>query len=194
MGRRKKGLSFYEKKKKLSTHTIKEILGMAFATFAAVFLAIFLVYSVGIRTSVIGVSMEPTLSSGQRILINRIFYTISPPERGDIIVFKPEGSQSSHYYVKRVVAVPGETGQIMNGRLYVDGIPEEDQVYDKMEEAGIAENEILLGNNEYFVLGDNRNSSEDSRSANIGPVRRENIYGKAWFHLGNSDTVAGWIE
>lgn len=173
---------------------LKEILGMVFAGFAAVLLAVVLVFSVGMRTNVVGVSMEPTLYSGQKILINRFLYTLSPPERGDIIVFKPGGNQNSHYYVKRVVAVPGERVQILEGRLYVDGIPEEDGSYDKMEEAGIAEHEILLGSNEYFVLGDNRNSSEDSRSASIGSVSRENIYGKAWFHLSSTETGPGLIQ
>ena len=111
-----------------------------------------------------------------------------------MIVFLPGGNQNAYYYVKRVVAVPGQKVQIIDGMLYVDGIPEENEIYDKMEDAGIAENEIVLGADEYFVLGDNRNSSEDSRSGNIGPVGRETIYGKAWFHLSGGGDGMGFVE
>ncbi len=194
MRRRTKGLSFYEKKKRMSASLLKEIFGMIFGTFAAVFLAVVLVYSVGMRTNVIGVAMEPTLYNGQEILINRFLYKLTKPQKDDVIVFLPGGNQNAHYYIKRVVAVPGETVQILDGILYVDGIPQEDEAYDKMEDAGIAENEIVLGEDEYFVLGDNRNISEDSRSGNIGPVKREMIYGKAWFHMGGGSDGIGMIE
>lgn len=194
MRRKRKGLSFYEKKKKINARVVKEIFGMLFETFAAVFLAAVLVYSVGMRTNMIGVSMEPSLYNGQKILVNRLIYKLSAPKRNDVVVFLPGGNQNVHYYVKRVVAVPGQKVQIIDGMLYVDGIPEENEAYDKMEDAGIAENEILLGDDEYFVLGDNRNSSEDSRSGNIGPVSRESVYGKAWFHMGGGGDGMGLVK
>ncbi len=167
---------------------------MMFGTFAAVFLAVVLVYSAGVKTNIIGVSMEPSLYNGQKILINRFIYKLMAPKKDDVIVFLPGGNQNAYYYVKRVVAVPGQKVQIIDGMLYVDGIPEENEIYDKMEDAGIAENEIVLGADEYFVLGDNRNSSEDSRSGNIGPVGRETIYGKAWFHLSGGGDGMGFVE
>ena len=194
MRRRNKGLSFYEKKKRINTHILREIFGMMFGTFAAVFLAVVLVYSAGVKTNIIGVSMEPSLYNGQKILINRFIYKLMAPKKDDVIVFLPGGNQNAYYYVKRVVAVPGQKVQIIDGMLYVDGIPEENDIYDKMEDAGIAENEIVLGADEYFVLGDNRNSSEDSRSGNIGPVGRETIYGKAWFHLSGGGDGMGFVE
>ena len=194
MRRRNKGLSFYEKKKRINTHILREIFGMMFGTFAAVFLAVVLVYSAGVKTNIIGVSMEPSLYNGQKILINRFIYKLMAPKKDDVIVFLPGGNQNAYYYVKRVVAVPGQKVQIIDGMLYVDGIPEENEIYDKMEDAGIAENEIVLGADEYFVLGDNRNSSEDSRSGNIGPVGRETIYGKAWFHLSGRGDGMGFVE
>lgn len=194
MRRRHKGLSFYEKKKKINTHVLKEVFSMAFSTFAAVFLATVLVYSTGMRTNVIGVSMEPSLYNGQEIFINRFIYKLSAPKKNDVVVFLPGGNENAHYYVKRVVAVPGQRVQIIEGMLYVDGIPEEEEIYDKMEDAGIAENEILLGSDEYFVLGDNRNSSEDSRSGNIGPISRNMIYGKAWFHMGGGGSGMGFVK
>ena len=139
--------------------------------------------------------MEPALYNGQEILLNRFIYKISSPKRGDVIVFLPNGNQKTHYYVKRVMALPGETVQIKNGKVYIDGeLLEEDDSYDKIADAGIAENEIVLDDNEYFVLGDNRNSSEDSRSGNIGAVDGSNIIGKAWFRLKKDESEMGPVE
>ena len=195
MGRRKGGLSFYRKKKKISSTAIREIAEWFFLVFTAVLIATVLVLSIGMRTSVIGVSMEPGLYNGQEILINHFIYKLVSPKRGDVIVFLPNGNQNTHYYVKRVVGLPGETVQIQNEALYINGVlAEEDGSYDKIADAGIAENEITLGSDEYFVLGDNRNSSEDSRSGNIGPVKRENITGKAWFHMESSGSGMGFIK
>ena len=93
------------------------------------------------------------------------------------------------------MALPGETVQIKNGKVYIDGeLLEEDDSYDKIADAGIAENEIVLNDNEYFVLGDNRNSSEDSRSGNIGAVDGSNIIGKAWFRLKCDECEMGPVE
>ncbi|MGN1204661.1 MAG: signal peptidase I [Lachnospiraceae bacterium] len=178
--RRNKGLSFYRRKKKISASTLREIFVYIFGICLAVFLAFILVYSVGMSISVIGESMEPELHNGQKVLVNRYAYLLTSPKAGDIIAFLPNGNKSSHYYIKRVVAVAGDTVEIKDGRLYVNGnkVTEE---YDKMAEAGIAENPLTLASGEYFVLGDNRNASEDSRSANIGPVKSKDIIGKVWF-------------
>lgn len=192
---RRKGLSFYEKKKKISKNTIHEILVMLFFCFAAVLLAFVIVISVGLKTSVIGVSMEPALSNGQTVFINRFSYKILSPRRGDVIAFLPNGNKNSHCYLKRVIALPGEKVQVIGGYVYVDGVLlEEDESYDKIAEPGIAEIEITLGADEYFVLGDNRNSSEDSRSGNIGPVKKDTIIGKAWFHLSGDENGWGFVK
>ena len=185
---KKQGLSFYHKKKRISGTVMREISEWIFLIFTAVLIATVLVFSVGMRTSVIGVSMEPGLYNGQEILINHFLYSIVSPKRGDVIVFLPNGNQNTHYYVKRVVGLPGETIQIKDERLYIDGVlAEEEETFDKMAEAGIAENGITLGSDEYFVLGDNRNNSEDSRYANIGNIKKEHIIGKAWFR------IAPWV-
>ena len=166
-----KGLTFYEKKKRISKAMVHEILVTLFYCFAAVLLAFVIVFLVGMKISVIGVSMEPALYNGQEVLVNRFVYKLLAPNRGDIVVFLPNGNQNSHYYLKRVVGLPGEHVQIIGGYVYIDGAPlEENDVYDKISDPGIAENEIVLGSDEYFVLGDNRNNSEDSRSGNIGPA------------------------
>ena len=192
--RRTKGLSFYRRRKKISTTIVHEILSYVAGILIAAFLAFVIVYFVGIRTSVIGVSMEPALYNGQGILINRFAYKLANPRAGDVVVFLPNGNQNTHYYVKRVVAGPGETVQIREGILYVNGKAVEDDTYDLIADAGIAEHEIKLGNDEYFVMGDNCNSSEDSRSGNIGPVSRDDIVGKAWFKMVGGGSNMGLVK
>jgi len=192
--RRKKGLSFYHRRKKVSSDTMKEVGNYIFGIVMAVFIAFFLVYSFGIRTSVIGVSMENTLYNGQTVLVNQIAYLLFPPKAGDVIVFLPNGNINTHYYIKRVVATPGDTVEFKDGRLYVNGIMEENEVYDKVADPGIAEEPILVGVDEFFVLGDNRNNSEDSRSGNIGMVKRNQIEGKAWFHFTHGEEGIGLIH
>ena len=96
----------------------------------------------------------------------------------------PNGNEKSHYYIKRVIAVPGDTLQIKNGEVYVNGeLFAEDVDVAQMEDAGLAAEEVTLGEDEYFVLGDNRNNSEDSRYANIGNIKKEYIIGKVWFRV-----------
>ena len=192
---KKRGLTFYEKEKKISKELIKEILWMLFYCFAAILLAFVLVFSIGMRVAVIGVSMEPGLYNGQEILVNRLIYRLSSPKRGDLVVFLPNGNENSSYYVKRVIGLPGESIQIIDGYVYINGrFYAEDDAYDKIADAGIAEVPFKLGENEYFVLGDNRNNSEDSRSGNIGAVHDDTIAGKAWFHLACDEDDMGFIE
>lgn len=191
---RKKGLTFYEREKKINKSTIHEILSTLFYCGVAVFLAFVLVFSVGMKISMVGVSMEPALYNGQEVLVNRFIYKITSPKRGDVIAFLPNGNQNSHYYLKRIVGLPGESVQIIDGYVYINGerLPEDE--YDKMADYGIAENEIQLGSDEYFVLGDNRNMSEDSRSGNIGAVKKDTIAGKAWFHLSCDEEGTGFVN
>lgn len=195
MARRRKGLTFYQKKKKLNMTLIREIFSWIFWCAASALLAVVIVFCVGMKTSIIGASMEPSLYNGQEIFMNQFVYRFLAPKTGDVIVFKPNGNDNAHYYVKRVVAVPGETVQIKDGKLYVDGTEvDESSDFDKIAEPGLAENEITLGEDEYFVLGDNRNNSEDSRSANIGNVKREYIVGRAWFHMAHGQSGIGFVK
>ncbi|MGN1181112.1 MAG: signal peptidase I [Suilimivivens sp.] len=192
---RKKGLTFYEKEKKINKSTIREIFSTLFYSCVAVLLAFVLVFSVGMKVSMVGVSMEPALYNGQEVLVNRFIYKITSPKRGDIVAFLPNGNKNSHYYLKRVVGLPGETVQIINGYVYINGeLLEEDENYDKIADPGMAENVIVLSNDEFFVLGDNRNNSEDSRSGNIGSVKKETIAGKAWFHLPGDEEGMGFVK
>lgn len=192
---RHKGLTFYEKKKRISREMIRDIFSTLFCCFAAVLVAFVVVFSMGMKISVIGVSMEPALYNGHEVLVNRFLYKMMSPGRGDVIVFLPNGNPNSHYYLKRVIGLPGEKIQILNGYVYINGeLLEEDESYDIIADPGIAEAEITLESDEYFVLGDNRNASEDSRSGNIGPVKKDTITGKAWFYIGEDLKDMGFVK
>ena len=116
------------------------------------------------------------------MLVNRIVYNATTPKRGDIIVFKPKGNENDHYYIKRIVGLPGETVEIIENRVYINGERlDEDYETTNIDDVGVVDGKLKLAGDEYFVLGDNRENSEDSRSADVGNVKREYIYGKAWF-------------
>lgn len=193
--RKRPSLSFYQRESKINRFLLIEIATYIFWTIAMALLAFVFIYCFGIRTSVVGVSMQPTLYNGEEILIDRFSYFFKAPEAGDVIVFLPNGNSNSHYYVKRVIGVPGDKVVIENGLIYVnDQFYEDKLIYDKIEDGGIAENGILLGEDEFFVLGDNRNNSEDSRSSNIGVVKRDYIIGRAWMHLKYGEEQLGLIK
>lgn len=182
MRRRSGGLNFNRRKRKVNTELLKEIFIWAGEILFVMAAAVMLVFFVGFRITVVGNSMSPTLESGEEILVNCFQYKIFSPKQNDLIVFLPNGNEKSHYYIKRVIAVPGDKVQIKNGTVYVNGEPFEEEVaVSSIENPLLAEEEITVGEDEYFVLGDNRNNSEDSRYASIGNVKKEYIVGKAWF-------------
>ena len=179
--RRKSGLNFGKRKKKINFTVVKEVLSWTVEIALTLLIAFTFVYFIGLRTSVVGQSMSKTLNGGDQILVNRFVYKVTDPKTNDIIVFLPNGNEKSHYYVKRVIGVPGDTVQVKNGTVYVNGkaFDEETDVA-SIEDAGLAADEITLGPDEYFVLGDN---SEDSRYANIGNIKKDYIIGQAWFRI-----------
>lgn len=184
MYRRRSGLNFGRQKKKVNVPLLKEAAVWTAEILIVMLIAVTMVYFGGMRTSVVGQSMSETLNNGDEVLVNRFTYILTDPKPNDIIVFLPNGNEKSHYYVKRVIAVPGDTILIQNGEVYVNGEPFTEEVdVSAMEDAGLATEEMTLGNDEYFVLGDNRNNSEDSRYANIGNIKKEYIIGKAWFRI-----------
>ena len=133
------------------------------------------------KTNMTGNSMEPTLSDGDRIMINRMSYHSSDPERFDVIVFEKNGKEHNYYGIRRVIGLPGETVQIIDGEVYINGeLLEEEVEVELMQVSGLAEEPIVLDDDEFFVLGDNRNHSEDSRFSSMGNVTRDEIIGKAW--------------
>lgn len=147
-------------------------------------IAVFLVlHFVGQRTTVRGVSMEPALSEGDQIIVDKLSYRFHEPGRFDIIVFHKD--QSGYRYIKRVIALPGERVWISReGDIYIDDrILKEYYGRESMNDPGLAGQEITLAEDEYFVLGDNRNHSEDSRFEAVGIVKRSEIIGRAAFRF-----------
>ncbi|HIX64554.1 MAG TPA: signal peptidase I [Candidatus Mediterraneibacter colneyensis] len=142
--------------------------------------AVLLVAAFGQRVSTAGDSMAPVLKNGDVLLVNHFIYNIKDPDRGDIIVFRQD--KSGHYQVKRVVGLPGETVQIVDGKVLIDGEePAEDIYVSDIEYAGEAAEPVELGADEFFVMGDNHSSSDDSRLPSIGNIKKEDIFGQAWF-------------
>ena len=178
---RTSGLNFRRTRRKRKLSTATSAAAWAVEILIVLLVAFVLVYCAGMRVTRVGNSMESTVSDGSQILVNRFIYNVKSPKSGDVIVFLPNGNEKSHYYVKRVIGVPGDKVQIKSGLLYVNGELYDTEDTDTIKNAGVAEEETTVGEDEYFVLGDNRNSSEDSRYANIGNIKKEYIKGKAWF-------------
>ena len=127
-------------------------------------------------------SMEPTIAVGDRFFINRVVYKFSSPKRGDLIVFRTNASDDAALHIRRVIGLPGETIHISGGRILIDGKAyKEGKDFPMISNPGLASSSITLESGEYFVLGDNRNNSEDSRYADIGMVKKRYIAGKIWF-------------
>ena len=199
MGRRRKRRIFKKNKKKKFEFYIDLgfLAGIAIWIFkigVVCLLAFVWVWYFGQQVSTVGDSMKPVLSNGDVVLVNRIVYNAMAPKRGDIIIFKPKGNENIHYYTKRIIGLPGESVEIIENRIYIDGekLEEEYETTD-ITEVGIANEKIELAEDEYFVLGDNRASSEDSRNADVGNVKREYIYGKAWFVISPRKDF-GWVK
>lgn len=193
MAKKGKGLSFYKRKKKISSAMIREVFLWIFGILASAFIATVLVLFYGMTTNVVGASMEPELYNGQKIYVDRFLYLLSSPKKGDVVVFLPNGNENAHYYVKRVVAVPGDHLVVLDGTLYVNGI-ESEWVTGYIADPGIAVNELTLENGEFFCIGENPGNSEDSRSPNIGPVNDEDIIGKVWFRAGCEKQSMGFVK
>ena len=151
---------------------------------------------VGQRTEVEGASMENTLHNGDNLIVDKLSYRFRDPERFDIIVF-PFQYQANTYYIKRIIGLPGETVQIMeDGSIYINGEKMEESYGREViqpETIGRAAEPIVLGEDEYFVMGDNRNNSHDSRYWNNHFVKKEKILAKAivrWFPVTKIEWLA----
>ena len=170
----------YEEKK---PGILREILGFLIYVGIVVGITFFIITFVGQRTYVSGSSMENTLSHGDNLIVDKITYRFSDPKRYDIIVF-PFRHEENVYYIKRIIGLPGETVQVIDGYVYIDG-EQLDEHYgnELMENPGIAAEPLMLEEDQYFVLGDNRNHSSDSRDPSVGVIRRENLLGRAWIRI-----------
>lgn len=162
---------------------VKELFGWIVFIVVVVVASYLIVTFVGQRTEVSGSSMETTLSSGDQLIVDKISYRFRDPKRYDIVVF-PYRYEESTYYIKRIIGLPGETVQIVDGMVYINGSPlNEHYGNEVIEDPGSAAEPITLGDDEYFVLGDNRNNSQDSRASNVGLIHRDELLGRAWVRI-----------
>lgn len=162
---------------------IKELAGWLLYIVLIIAFTWFVVTFVGQRTEVSGSSMETTLSDKDQLIVDKMTYRFRDPKRYDIVVF-PYQYQDNTYYIKRIIGLPGETVQILSGMVYIDGMRLDEHYGNEiMENPGIAEEPLTLGEDEYFVLGDNRNNSSDSRASDVGLIRRKDLIGRAWIRV-----------
>lgn len=165
---------------------MKEMINTLLYLLAVLCLTWVVIHFVGQRTEVEGASMETTLSDGDNLIVDKISYRFRDPERFDIIVF-PFKYKENTFYIKRIIGLPGETVQIdEEGNIYINGEKLEESYgreIIKPENIGIAREPIVLGEDEYFVMGDNRNNSTDSRTEIVGNIHRSEIIGRAWVRI-----------
>lgn len=162
---------------------IKELAGWLLYIVLIIAFTWFVVTFVGQRIEVSGSSMETTLSDKDQLIVDKMTYRFRDPKRYDIVVF-PYQYQDNTYYIKRIIGLPGETVQILSGMVYIDGMRlDEHYGNEMMENPGIAEEPLTLDENEYFVLGDNRNNSSDSRASDVGLIHRKDLIGRAWIRV-----------
>lgn len=172
------------KKKNRVGSVMRELLGWLFYILIIIGLTYLIITYVGQRTRVSGSSMETTLSDGDNLIVDKLSYRFQDPKRFDIVVF-PYKYEENTYYIKRIIGLPGDTVQVKDGYTYINGELLESDIYgaEVMIEAGTASEPITLGEEEYFVLGDNRNHSLDSRDSSVGILKREDLIGRAWVRI-----------
>lgn len=173
-----------KKKKAFSKSFMKELLYNSLFLLFVLIVTLLMVKYVAQRTTVSGNSMEPMIHHGDSLIVDKITYRFSDPERFDIIVF-PFEYQEGTYYIKRIIGLPGESVRIdEDGNIYINGeILEENYGAEVIEDPGNAYNEVILREDQYFVLGDNRNNSSDSRNPAVGLIHRDSIVGRAWLRI-----------
>ena len=165
----------------------KEILEWALTIIIPVVAALLIHQYLFTFARVDGTSMLDTLHENNIMGVSRLHYRLNEPQRGEIITCNYPG-EGNKLFVKRIIGLPGETIEIIENRVYIDGERlEEDYETTNIDDVGVVDGELKLAGDEYFVLGDNRENSEDSRNADVGNVKREYIYGKAWFVVSPSE-------
>lgn len=181
---------YREKSEKIEKSKLRETVEFIIYCGLAILVGLLIVRFVGQRTEVIGESMSPTLENGDNLIVDKLTYRFSDPKRFDIIVF-PFKENRTVYYIKRIIGLPGEKVQIKDGKIYINGMElEEDYGAETIADPGIASSPVTLGADEYFVLGDNRNNSEDSRRASVGNISRDEIFGRAWLRFWPLDSFS----
>ncbi|MBO5468369.1 MAG: signal peptidase I [Lachnospiraceae bacterium] len=184
MRRRRRYRSSYDREEFDMKDFLSEVGHWAISIFVVVILA-YSIVTFGMQTvTMIGQSMNPALSNQDVLLLNKAAYTFGSPKRYDIIAFKLKDDTDGYFTIKRIVGLPGETVQIKNGKIFIDGdvltnLPFDDLIMTE----GLALDGVTLGDEEYFVIGDNCNNSEDSRYVNIGNISAKEISGKVVFRI-----------
>lgn len=168
---------------------LKEVKSWLLILGSALIISLVAVNFIGCRTWVHGSSMETSLSDGDNLIMDKISYTFTEPKRYDIVVFPYEYQEDTNY-VKRIIGLPGETIQIISGEVYINNEKLDSDIYgnEPIDKPGIAEFPITLDSDEYFVLGDNRNNSFDSRYEQVGILTKDDFVGKAWIRIYPFDT------
>ena len=173
-----------EERKPEDINIVKDLLWLIVYIGTVILICFLIIKFVGCRSRVDGSSMNPTLADGDNLWVDKLSYTFGKPKRFDVIIFYPNGNESVTY-VKRIIGLPGETVTMdADGKIYInDQLLNENYALKEpfiVQNLGILSggNEIVLGDDEYFVLGDNRNNSMDSRRSDPGNVKREYIVGK----------------
>lgn len=197
-GKRKKRLSFESRYGSEETTGKKKLIFSIVSYVLEILLVIGIAYSVTrygvLVTSMNGASMEATLLNDDRVLVNKFAYMFAKPDRNDVIAYCQESAEHNYINIKRVIALPGEKIRIESGKVYINDKELEEKInVELMNTGGIASEDILLDDNEYFVLGDNRNNSQDSRFSNVGVIVKGDIIGKVSFRL-NSFAVVDKIN
>ena len=169
---------------KIKENKVKEAVSLIIYCIVVVAVMFLVVKFVGQRTVVLGSSMEPTLQDGDNLITDKITYRLIEPKRFDIVVF-PYKENTSKLLIKRIIGMPGEKVQIKNGKVYINDTELKDDVYGNalMVDEGIVGDPVVLAADEYFVLGDNRNHSQDSRFASAGNIHRDDNIGRAWVRI-----------
>ena len=184
IGTGRSGLNFRRRRRKIQGEKVRYVSIWIAEILAVIALAFLVTLGYGKRIACSGESMAPAVAENGSVLVDRVVYHIRSPKKGDVVAFTPKGNTSANDNVKRIVAMRGDMVQIKSGRLYVNGTATNlKQTGLSIKDAGRAETEITLGDDEYFVLGDNVNNSEDSRYESIGNVTRKEMIGKVWFCL-----------
>lgn len=183
-----RGLNFQRRRRRFKIKELQTVAINVGIIVAVVLVAFLLVFTFFTSVKMAGVSMKPTIEDETNLLINRGSYLIFKPNHNHIVAFESLSNEQDTTYVKRIVGIPGDKIVIKNGRLYVN-----DEKYDDVADTeaitykGLAESEMTLLEDQYFVLGDNRNNSEDSRYPSIGVISKEQIKGKVWFKTSFGD-------
>ena len=183
-----RGLNFRHRRRRFKVKELQKTAINIGIVVVIVLVAFLLVFTFFTSVKMAGVSMRPTIEDETNLLINRGRYLFMKPSHNHIVAFESLSNEQDTIYVKRVVAVPGDTVVIKGGRLFVNGEKYDDVAdTESITYSGLAETQLTLGDDEYFVLGDNRNNSEDSRYQSIGLISKKQIKGKVWFKLSFGD-------